>query len=100
MNIEELRKLAEKPDFEKLRAERDAEMLAVVEKFAQEHGVPASSIKLINHHHGCYCACSTGGPCEHKWDGDPYVDVDYGMWSTTCSLCGITSFSHDMSYME
>ncbi len=42
----------------------------------------------------CKCACSTGGPCEHKWGG-PVKELERGA-SVTCSRCGMDAMSHDL----
>lgn len=82
------------PDFAALRAERDAEFSAYVQRLADKHGVPISAIRLHRASGGCYCDCANHGPCEHTWDGKPYESD--GLWSTTCSLCGTTAMSHDL----
>lgn len=82
------------PDFERLRAERDASLLKKRQKWADKHGVSVDAIHMHVSPGRCYCDCAQGGPCEHKWDGKPYESD--GLWSTTCSLCGTTSFSHSM----
>lgn len=88
--------MSEAPDFERLRAERDAALREFVQKFAAEHGVPITSIRMHVSPGGCYCACGSGGPCEHKWDGG-WTEFDDGLGGTaTCSLCGCSAFSHDL----
>ena len=82
------------PDFAALRAQRNAEVQAAMQKMADEWGVPLQSLFSSHNQHACYCACATGGPCEHDWDGKPY-EAD-GLWTRTCSKCGTTSFSHSM----
>lgn len=82
------------PDFEALRAERNAKHAELVQRLAGE-GWNASGC-MHNDPNACYCACPDG-PCEHKWDGAPYQDDQ--MWSTTCSRCGILSYSHSLRVM-
>lgn len=82
------------PNFDELRAARNARWQEQLEKFANEMGVPMESIETTFDPNSCYCACTHGGPCEHKWDGKPYESER--MWSTTCSRCGMTAFSHSM----
>lgn len=65
-----------------------------MQKVADEWGVPLQSLFSSHNEHACYCACGTGGPCEHDWDGEPY-EAD-SLWTTTCSKCGTTAFSHSM----
>jgi len=49
----------------------------------------------------CKCDCSTGGPCEHVWDGpseDIYLHYEEGglSSSSTCSKCGVLTIAHDL----
>jgi hypothetical protein len=90
------------PDFETLRAERNANVLESFKNIAEEHGVPIETLKSNFNPNSCYCACGTGGPCEHKWDGPDYEsEGDGGGYcvSVTCSRCGTTAMSHDMRYL-
>lgn len=82
------------PDFEALRAERNARHDAFVEKMHAQ----GWEIVLQREYNrdACYCACKSGGPCEHKFDGDPYESKDGSLWSATCSRCGMMAFSHDI----
>lgn len=89
--------MADQPDFEKLRAERNASVNAAIRKAAAELGVEMSEVKSTFNPCACYCACASGGPCEHKWDGK-VLEFESG-WTTTCSRCGATSMSHDMRCM-
>lgn len=82
------------PDFEALRAERNASVMRIVKKQADEWGVPVESLQTTFDPKACYCACASGGPCEHKWDGEPWESD--GAWSVTCSRCGCTAMGHDM----
>lgn len=82
------------PDFEALRAKRNAAVQAECERMAAEWGVPLQSLRSTFNPAACYCDCVAGGPCEHKWDGEPYESD--GLWTTTCSRCGTTAFSHSM----
>jgi len=83
-------------DFEALRAERNRRVMEHQQKLADELGVPLSSLRSNYNPNACYCACTSGGPCEHKWDGEG-VEFDEGRgWSATCSRCGCTAMSHDM----
>lgn len=82
-----------RPDFDALRAERNRQMDAFAERWRAE-GFDVGQCALQDKD-ACYCACYSGGPCEHVWDGKPYEDGE-GMWSTTCSRCGLTAFSHSM----
>lgn len=81
------------PDFDALRAERNARAAAFVEEMRAE-GWVVDSLCSLTDPNACYCACASGGPCEHKFDGKPYESG--GLWTTTCSRCGLTAFSHSM----
>ena len=84
------------PDFNALRAERNGKVMRSQQRLADDIGMPLSSLRSRYNPDACYCACTTGGPCEHKWDGEG-VEFDDGRgWSVTCSLCGCTAMSHDM----
>jgi len=82
------------PDFDALRAERNKRVGEFTEKMMAE-GWDVSQCALHDKN-ACYCACSSGGPCEHDWDGPEYVSEDGRLSSATCSRCGITAFSHSM----
>lgn len=82
------------PDFEALRAKRNAAVQAEFQRVADEWGVPLQSLRSTFNPASCYCNCVEDGPCEHEWDGEPYESD--GLWTTTCSRCGTTSFSHSM----
>ena len=75
------------PDFEALRAERNAAIDAFAEKM-RAAGFDIGQCQLRDKE-ACYCACSNGGPCEHKWDGKPYESENGCMWGKTCSRCGM-----------
>jgi hypothetical protein len=87
------------PDFETLRAERNSKVQESMQRLADEYGFDLSKSKHTFDPNSCYCACISGGPCEHKWDGDPYESEDGLCWSTTCSRCGCTCMSHDMKVL-
>lgn len=80
------------PDFDALRAERNAAHDAAVEQMRVAGWRLTSSYDP----NACYCACGNGGPCEHKWDGTPYESDDGSTWSVTCSRCGMTAMSHSL----
>lgn len=44
----------------------------------------------------CKCECSTGGPCDHDWDGPWEESEDGRMGTATCSKCGMDAMSHSM----
>jgi len=84
------------PDFDALRAKRNRRVYEQILKMAEEYNVPTTEITSTFDPSECYCACSTNGPCEHKWDGEPWESADGCGWSVTCSRCGCTAMSHDM----
>lgn len=81
------------PDFEALRAERNASARKAIEKLRADGW--EVSLCSLHDENACYCDCANGGPCEHSWDGDPYESGD-GAWSATCSRCGMTAISHSL----
>lgn len=83
------------PDFEALRAKRNASVAASHAKLELEYGIKLSSNFNPN---ACYCACGSEprGPCEHKWDGPDWESEDGCACSVTCSRCGTTAMSHDL----
>ena len=84
---------ATKPDFEALRAERNAQAAAFAEKMrAEGWEIAACSLRSKD---ACYCDCSRGGPCEHDWSG-PGVEIGEGGWSVTCARCGMDAMGHSL----
>jgi len=83
-------------NFEALRIRRNEEVLRSIQKIAEELDCPVNGLKTTFNPNACYCACTSKGPCEHKWDGEPYESGDGSCWSVTCSRCGMTAMSHDM----
>ena len=86
----------EEPDFAALRAQRNARVRASIQALANEWGVDVESLKTTFRPTACYCACASGGPCEHKWDGAGWTSDDGCGWSATCSRCGATAISHSL----
>lgn len=86
------------PDFEALRAKRNAAILEMQKKLADEYGIPVDRLTTNFNPYKCYCACGSEprGPCEHKWDGPDWESEDGCACSVTCSRCGTTAMSHDM----
>jgi hypothetical protein len=87
--------VADAPDFDALRADRNARVQASMQKLADEHGIPLQSLRSNFNPNACYCACPDG-PCEHKWDGDWWTSEDGCAQSATCSRCGTTAMSHSL----
>ena len=83
-------------DFEALRAERNRAIRESMQRLADEEQIPVESLRTNYAWDACYCACSSGGPCEHRWDGEG-VEFDDGCgWTASCSRCGSTAMSHSM----
>ena len=85
----------QKPDFEALRAERNAQHDAFVEEMRAQ----GWQMQREYNRDACYCACGTSGPCEHGWAGETYESKDGSLVSATCARCGMTAFSHDLRNM-
>jgi hypothetical protein len=86
------------PDFEALRAKRNELAATAARAIATELGVPEGEPVFSSFNpNACYCDCANHGPCEHKWDGEPYQDE--GLYSATCSRCGVTAFSHSIRFL-
>ena len=84
------------PDFDVLRAERNKQIDEFAAKMKDEDWeVSPCSLRSKD---ACYCACGSGGPCEHDWDGPEYMSEDGCLSSATCSRCGTTAFSHSMRF--
>lgn len=83
-------------DFEALRTRRNAAVQEMHQKIADGLGKPVQNLRSNFNPDACYCACGTGGPCEHQWDGEEWVSEDGCAASVTCSRCGRTAMSHDM----
>jgi hypothetical protein len=82
------------PDFEALRARRNEAVRERNQRIADEEGVPLQSLRSTFNPEACYCACSTGGPCEHSFSG--WHDLGDGLFSQVCSRCGASAFSHSL----
>lgn len=88
-----------KPDFERLRAERDAALERVAkEMWAEMGGDPeqAPAFHSRSYRAPCYCACPDG-PCEHRFAGWrdilDYEDEPCGS-EQFCQRCGEGAMSH------
>lgn len=92
------------PDFERLRAERDAGLERIArsmwEKLGGDPG-EAPTFHCREYHSPCYCACPDG-PCEHDWDGSRDIAGDDGTlagWETCCTRCGEGAMHHSMAFL-
>lgn len=91
--------MSEKPNFEALRAQRDAAIEVVVrEMVARLGGDPNGKLTFHSREHGspCYCACPDG-PCEHEFTESREFDDGLG-WETYCPKCGEGAMSHSMRF--
>ena len=83
-------------DFDALRAERNRIIRESMQRLAVEEDLPVEALRSNYAWDACYCACASGGPCEHRWDGEG-IEFDNGCgWTATCSRCGGTAMSHSM----
>lgn len=84
-----------KPDFESLRAERNAAMERWIDEFCEKHGQDRSQEQTSFDPEACYCACATGGPCEHDFQG--WRDFEDGSGGERiCARCGLGAMSHSL----
>ena len=89
----------EAPDFEKLRAERDAGIERIArEMFIELGGDPNEAPTFHSREYGspCYCACPDG-PCEHQFDGCREFDDGLG-FEQFCQRCGEGAMLHSMRF--
>ena len=90
--------MSDRPDFEILRAERNAAVQAMVEAIAKDHGWDAAKVQTSFDPNACYCACP-GGPCEHDFqDWHDFEDGSSG--ETVCRRCGLGAMSHSLRTSE
>jgi hypothetical protein len=86
------------PDFEALRAKRNAEVQTIVEAVAAKMGWEGP-VHFSFDPNACYCACGSGGPCEHDFKGWRDLTDDKGNvcgGETVCQRCGMGSMSHSL----
>lgn len=90
------------PDFNKLRAERDAAIEKIVREVATKWwGDKAAEVAAAHINYGggtkeCYCACADGGPCEHVFSGWREFEDGRG-GETFCEKCGTGAMSHSLA---
>lgn len=70
---------------------RISEVLVSLEKGIGPDGVIVCGPSTVGK-----CKCNCPANCEHLWDGKPLTEEEDGIESSTCSLCGMSSFSHDL----
>lgn len=87
-------------DFEKLRAKRNAAVTKAIQEMWGRLGGSTDEAPVSNFDpNACYCACSTGGPCEHNWSGWREFEDGCG-GEQVCSRCGCGAMSHSMGCGE
>lgn len=91
--------MSEKPDFEALRAKRNAAVAEMLQSIADKHGFDLSKCHTSFDPNSCYCACAEGGPCEHDFQGWRDIEDEDGRvcgGETVCNRCGMGAMSHGM----
>lgn len=88
--------MSDTPDFEVLRQARNAERLAFQTRMSEELNLPMQRLEPSLERKVCYCACSSGGPCEHSFDGEKVEIAHVGGWGSSikCSRCGLLELHH------
>ncbi len=92
--------MTDRPDFEKLRAERDQAVDKAVRAAQREMGAPETGIAAHVSYGGgtkdYYCACADGGPCEHEFSGwREFEDGSGG--EQFCQRCGMGAMAHTVN---
>ena len=90
--------MVDAPDFEALRAERNAAVQSMVEAIAKDHGWDAAEVQTSFDPLACYCACPDG-PCEHDFQGC-YDFKDGSSGETVCRRCGQSAMLHSVQTSE
>jgi len=84
-----------RPDFAALRAKRDAALAVVVDEICERQGWDRGKVHVhvSPSRGGCYCACASGGPCEHEFAG--WRQSDDGLsGEQVCRKCGMGAMTH------
>lgn len=86
-----------KPDFEALRAKRNAAVEAMVrEVHIKMGGKPDEPVRSNWNPNACYCSCgSDENLCEHDFQGWREFEDRRG-GETVCSRCGTGAMSHSL----
>ena len=86
------------PDFEALRAKRNAAMADVIEAAARSMGwTPEEGpVQCTFDPSACYCDCANGGPCEHVWGGWRETHLHLG-GEAFCQKCGMGATHHSLA---
>ena len=88
--------MGKKPDFEALRAARNKAVQDQLEDFAVRQGWDVAHTHHSFNFNACYCACSTGGPCEHDFSGGYRKCMDGMGAEQVCKRCGMGAMSHTL----
>ena len=84
------------PDFEALRALRNAAMKDEIEAFARKLGWTGKEpLQTTFNPNDCYCNCVNGGPCEHSFEGWSESE-DGRVGESVCSRCGMGAMGHSL----
>lgn len=86
-----------KPDFEALRAQRNTAVKAQLNEMVEKNGWDPSKIHHNFDFNACYCACVSGGPCEHDFQGWREFE---GGGEQVCKRCGMGAMSHTLRTAE
>ncbi len=87
--------MTERPDFEALRRQRNAEAEDIIRKlWARLGGDPDQAPVSTFDPEACYCACPDG-PCEHDFQGWREFEDGCG-GEQVCDRCGTGAMSHSM----
>lgn len=92
----------DKPDFEALRAKRNAAAYEMIKEVAVSLGCGSDKVVSTFNPDSCYCNCPEG-PCEHNWQGSRPLYNSQGRecgFESFCSRCNMGAMSHDMRFMD
>lgn len=88
--------MRDKPDFEKLRAERNDAVNEMLGRLAIDHGLDPSQVSTSFDPNACYCTCGYDNPvCEHDFDGWREFEDGRG-GEQVCKRCGLGAMSHSL----
>lgn len=87
----------DRPDFEALRAKRNAAAAGMIAAAAIEMGGDPSTATSTFDPNACYCACPSG-PCEHDFQGWREFEDGYGGGGgeAVCTRCGMGAMNHGL----
>lgn len=88
----------ETPDFEELRAKRNAAVSEMIRQAAIKMGGDPAEARSNFNPNDCYCACPEG-PCEHDFQGWRDIENERGEvcgGEQVCKRCGMGAMSHSL----